>query len=479
MKKPTLNRRSFLRQSAGLTSVLTLGATGFFPTPAYTSVRSPSEKLNIGCIGIQNRGGASVAGVRHEQIIALCDIDDNYLASVGEHFPQAKRFFDYRDLFDQMGDKLDGVTVSTTDHTHAPIALAAMKRGIACYCEKPLAHSLEEVRKMVAVAKEKNLVTQMGIQIHAVENYRRAVETIRTGVLGQITDVWVWTSAGRKIVGLPEEKMECPPNIHWEQWLGPAPWREYHSSYLPGRWRAWWDFGSGRFGDMACHLTDLVFWSLNLRAPFSIHSTGPTDVHPQAAPPTLAVEYLFHPVKANSNNITGTTSSLIESPFRFPEVSAAVPAAIDLVDPFPVHWRVGAPPEILRLQGEKLGVTIPQWEQGILFVGTEGVFLVDYDRNILFPESKFGQYQRPVPSILSSKGHHAEWLEGIRTSNPRAALCDFEYGAALTETVMLGNISWRAGQKQLQWDREKMEITNVSEANSFLRKEYRKGWELE
>lgn len=473
MKTNKLNRRTFLVNSA-----LAGSALSFFPAPGICRVKSPSEKLNIACVGIKHRGGANVAGVKNENIVALCDIDDLYLEEVGAKFPNAKRFFDFREMLSVMGDKIDGVTVSTTDHTHASVALAVMKRGLHCYCEKPLAHTVEEVRKMVAVAKEKRLVTQTGIQIHATENYRRVLEYLRAGAIGTVTSATIWTPAGPAGIVPPTDKVPCPKNLHWDQWIGPAPWRPYHPCYLPGIWRRWWDFGSGRFGDMACHLTDLVFWALDIRTPISAQAKGPTNVHPTAAPPTLDIDYLFKREDRKSPD------------FHIPEVDphSGRASAIPAVDPFPVHWKVGTPPELLKQLGDEYKrkssnpsaeQDLKQLSQGILFIGTEGTLLCNYNELLLYPSTKYAKYAAPGKSIVRSEGHHAEWLKGIRENDPTDSLCNFEYGAALTESVMLGNISYRAGQKKILWDRAAGRITNLPEANAFLKKEYRKGWELE
>lgn len=437
MKKNLLTRRTFLRQTlAGGTSLPLL--TSLIAVPAIAKTRNPSEKLNIGCVGIMNRGGANVSGVSKENIIAICDIDDNYLEAVGKRFPNAKRFFDYREMVDKMGDKLDGVTVSTADHTHAPIALAFMRRGINCYCEKPIAHTIEEVRAMVQVAEEKKLVTQTGIQIHAGENYRRVVEALKGGAIGEIKKAWLWTPAGGRRSVPPAEKEICPKNIHWEQWIGPTLWHDYHSCYLPGSWRSWWDFGSGRFGDMACHLTDLIYWAVGLAGTLSVKATGSQCIDPTIAPVFMEIDYLMK--RKNSK------------------------------EPFPMHWTVGNPPAILKKNG------MPEWTQGMMFEGSDGMLLTDYDRNLLFPTEKFDQYKRPTRSIPSSPGHHEEWLQGIRQNNPVIPLCPLKYGALLTETAFLGNISYRVGQKEIQWDDKAMNITNVPEANAFLTKKYREGW---
>ena len=428
-----INRRTFIKAGGTMTGLLAFGGA------VTARERNLNDKLNLACIGVTNRGGANVSGVQGENIIALCDIDDERLEKVGARFKQAKGYFDFRTMLDEMDGKLDGVVVSTADHMHAQAALSAMRRGLHCYCEKPLAHTIREVREMVKTAKEKKLVTQMGIQIHAVENYRRVVELIRAGAIGEVKQVYLWTS-GRTRLTLPaKEKIPCPKNIHWNEWLGPARWRDYDPCYMPGIWRNWWDFGAGRFGDMACHLTDIVFWSLGISTPLSVIARGPIPERDDLTPAAMEIDYK------------------IEQPGKAP---------------LPMHWSIGNPPNILKEKG------LPLWNQAILFIGTDGILLCDYERNLLFPTEKYAKYQRPAKSIPSSPGHHQEWIQGIKEGNPQKALCAFEYGASLTETVFLGNISWRVGQKEICWDRKAGKITNLPEANKYLDKEYRKGWEL-
>ena len=422
-------RRNFLKAAGAL-------SLGGFAAPALLRGQNVNSKLALGCVGICGRGGASVSGVSGEAILALCDVDDHNLATVGERFPDAKRYFDYREMLAEMGDKLDAVTVGTTDHTHAPIALAAMRRGLHCYCEKPLAHTIEEIRAMMSLAAEKRLVTQMGTQIHAGETYRRAVEVLKAGAIGEVTDVWLWTPPGPSGLTLPTENPPCPATLHWDEWVGPSAYVEYNPCYCPGRWRYWWNFGSGRFGDMACHLTDLAYWALDLDWPETVRAVSQEpNVDPAATPAALEIEYLF-----------------------------TAPREIRM------HWRVGTPPSILKESG------IPEWSQGLLFSGPEGKLLVDYDRNVLFPEEKFANYQRPAPSIPSSPGHHAEWLAAIRANDPSAPLCEFQYGGRLNQAVFLGNISYRAGGQEIRFDPVAGQVTNLPEANAFLTKTYRDGW---
>ena len=427
------SRRNFLKAASALAAG---GFASSLASPFVSRALGANEKLALACVGVCGRGGASVSGVAGERIAALCDVDQTNLDKVGERFPEAKRYFDFREMLAELDGKIDAITVGTADHAHAPIAMAAMRKGIHCYCEKPLAHTIEEIRAMMKIAAEKKLVTQMGTQIHAGSTYRRAVEAIQAGMIGAVTDVWLWTPPGPEGLVPPTENPPCPETLHWDEWIGPSAYVDYNPCYCPGRWRYWWNFGSGRFGDMACHLTDLAYWALNLDWPTSVRAASPDEnVHPAATPGHLDIEYQF-----------------------------------DAPQKVKLHWRVGNPPEILA---EK---KLQKWNQGLLFVGEEGMLLVDYERNVLFPEEKFAGVARPSETIPPSPGHHAEWLAAIRANDPNAPLCEFQYGGRLNQAVFLGNISYRCGGKEIRWDPTAGRVTNLPEANAFLTKEYRDGW---
>ena len=219
-------------------------------------IESPNNRLNIGIIGTANRAQANITGVASENIVASCDIDDDYLAAMTQKFPAAKRYNDFRKLLEQKN--IDAVVISTADHTHAVIAVAAMKAGKHVYCEKPLAHTVSEARWVARAAAEYKLATQMGTQIHAEKNYRRVVELIQHGDIGPVTECHVWCEKSWSGGYRPAEKPPIPSRLHWDLWLGPAPERPYHPDYLPKNWRRWWDFGNGTLGDMGCHYLDLV-----------------------------------------------------------------------------------------------------------------------------------------------------------------------------------------------------------------------------
>jgi predicted dehydrogenase len=423
------SRRTFLKSAAAIGAGLYVGR----PAAAWAS-KSPNEKLDVACVGVGGRGFEDVQGVATENIVALCDVDDLRAAPAFEAHPQAKRFKDFRKLLDEQ--KYDAVVVGTTDHIHVPVAVAAMRRGLPVYVEKPLGHNVWEVRLATQLAKEKNLATQLGTQIHATDNYRRVVEAIQSGVIGPVRQVhvWVakiWSGGGDR----PNETQPVPPTLDWDLWLGPAPERPHHSTYYPANWRGWWDFGSGTLGDMGCHYMDLVFWALGLDAPTRVAAEGP-PAHPESAPNGLTVTYNF-PNKGDRPAVQMT-------------------------------WYDGE-----RTPKEIDGIKVPG--AGVLFVGDEGQMFADYTKYRLYPQEKFADWKAPEPTIPESIGHHAEWVRACKTGEPTT--CHFGYSGPLTETVLLGVVAHRVG-KPIEWDAANLRVANAPEAERLIRPEYRKGWEI-
>jgi len=431
MQTSRIRRREFLRTS------LAAGTAAALAAPALAQSKSPNEKLNIAAVGVAGRAAADVAGVSSENIVAICDVDENRLDGAAAKYSHAKKYVDFRKMLDEMDKQIDAVVVGTPDHTHMPAGVMAMRMGKHCYAEKPLSHNVYESRVAAEVAKQKNLATQMGTQIHAGDNYRRVVEMIQAGAIGPVHEVHVWCGKNWGGGQRPTETPPVPPHIHWDLWLGPAPERPYHPCYLPGQWRRWWDFGNGTLGDMACHYMDLPFWALKLRHPISVQAEGP-PVHPETCPTRLIVRYEF-------------------------------PARDDM-PPVEFTWYDGSNRPSLPAEWN-----IPVGGAGVLFVGKEGQLRADYGSRQLYPKEKFADYQPPEPTIPSSIGHHQEWIHACKTGEPTT--CNFDYSGALSEAVLLGNVAYRVGKK-LQWDGAAMKATNCPEADRYLRREYRQGWTL-
>jgi predicted dehydrogenase len=427
-----LTRRRFLQTSAALAA----SAAFTDPLPAAPRRLPPSERIRIGVVGLAGQGPANWKPCQNEEIVALCDVDLNRAGEARKAFPKAHFYQDYRRLLDQKD--VEAVIISTPDHHHAFVAVPAMRQGKHVYCEKPLAHSVSEVRLMMETAAKHKVVTQMGTQIHAGENYRRVVEIIQAGVIGPVRRVQVWCSTTPQ-PGERARKETPPPNgLDYNLWLGPAPHRPYHVSHLHFRWRWWWDFGGGVLADMACHYLDLPHWALNLRTPTIIAATGhKTYKGDNNVPDRMQVEYEY-PARGNQPPVHLTWYNSVTGP---------------------------------DLSGK---VTYPGYTSGVLVVGDKGQLLARYDSHRLLPEAQFKDFVRPRPTLPRSVGHHREWLQAIRKQG--TTTCNFEYSGALAETVLLGNVAYHCGQK-LQYDGRTGQV-NSRRAAQFLRRTYRKGWTL-
>lgn len=440
-----LSRREFIRAAlAAGTAIPAAGLLGTRTAPAAAAARkSPNEKLNLAVIGVAAKGEDNLNNVASENITVLCDIDAARLAKAAARFPQAKIYDDYRRVFDH--DDLDGVVISTPDHMHAIPTAEALRRGLALYCEKPLTHTVQEARTIRELTARHKVVTQMGTQIHAGDNYRRVVEIVQAGVIGPIDRVLVWQGA----IVPPCQRVaqgEVPKGISYDLWLGPAPYRPFHESHFHFKWRWWWDFGGGVLADMACHYMDLPFWALGLKAPSSVVCTR----HERGVDGT----------DANGNVLKRDNEppTLMQVDYQYPARGSHPPVHL-------TWYHGGWKPEGAEAYG--LG-------SAVVFEGANGRLLADYGTHKLFMQQ--GKEAQPVkPSIPNSIGHWKEWIDAVKTNGPTT--CNFEYAGALTEAVLLGNVSHRAGNRLLEWDAEKLRVTNEPSANQFLTKEYRKGWE--
>lgn len=422
--------------------------------PAFVRGQNLNDKLDVAIIGCGGRGGGNLAEIAKtgQNIVALCDVNGNNLKAAGAKFPQAQQFADYRKLYESL-KSFDAVAVSTPEHHHAFATMPALKLRKHVYCEKPLTHSIWECRQIREAAKAAKVATQMGTQIHATANYRRVVELVRGGAIGPVREAHVWVSrawgwqsdeeakANKDIVSVrarPSEAQTPPDFLDWDLWIGPAPMRPYNEVYFPGpKWYRWWDFGSGTMSDLGSHWNDLAFWALDLDAPTAISATGPAP-HPELAPASMSATYEY-------------------------AAKGSRPA-------LKLTWHQGASkPRIWEEKG------IPQWGNGVLFIGDNGMVLADYSKHVLLPEEKFKGFAPPAPTIPDSMGHHLEWIQACKTGAPTT--CNFEYSGALTEANHLGNVAYRVG-KRILWDAAKMEVTNAPEAAKIVRREYRPGWVL-
>lgn len=434
-----LDRRRFIR-TVGLAAAGSALAGCQTLTPRARKI-SANDKLNIAVIGVAGRGGENLKEVAAlENIVALCDVDSTRLVAAAEKFPAAKTYADFRRVIDQRD--IDAILIATPDHTHAVATAAALRSGRHVYCEKPLTHTLSEARLITELADKTGLVTQIGTQIHAGNNYRRVVELVQSGAIGRVSEVHVWASAVYGGADAPKDRPPVPANLDWDLWLGPVKSHPYHPEFAHFKWRNWWHFGGGSLADFGCHFMDLPFWALGLKHPTSAEPLAGPAVHPESTPPWLIVRFVFPGRPANAL----TTATV------------------------PLTWYHGGKrPEIV---GDDL---FAKYRGGVLFVGEKGMLISDYGKHTLLPEEKFKDFPRPTPFIPNSIGHHKEWTQAIKTGSPTT--CPFGYSGPLTETALLGNVAYRVGKK-LNWDAAKLRATGCPEADEFIQHHYRPGWRL-
>ncbi|MEZ6091471.1 MAG: Gfo/Idh/MocA family oxidoreductase [Pirellulaceae bacterium] len=423
--KPT--RRTVLQGS--------LLASGYWIAPEVRAAESKSanELLNIACIGIGGRGSANVGGVSSQNLVALCDVDQQRAGKVFEKYGKAEAFTDYRKMFDKLEKQIDAVVVSTPDHTHFHPSIAAMQRGKHLYCEKPMAHNVWEVRQMAKLAAKQKVATQLGCQRHTLSNMHRSVELIQAGAIGNVSEVHCWVGGDRGMPSVPNEFPKVPEGIQWDVWLGPATPRPYHSTYCPYGWRFWWDFGTGETGNWGCHILDIPFWALKLKYPTRVQASGP-PVHAQTTPKQMATMLRF----------------------ADPQVD--------------LHWyHAKNGPPILKERG------LDGKGMNTLFIGSEGMLLTGFNKLKLLPESKFADFKHPEPTIPDSPGFYKEWIAACKGGDP--ATCDFEYSGPLAEAVLLGNVAYRS-EGGFDWDGPTLTASNNERVAPLLKENYRKGWEV-
>jgi len=446
-----ISRRKFLATTATAAAAFTIVPRHVLGGPGY---RAPSDKLNIACVGVNGKGQSDIQSVSTENIVALCDVDDERLATTlkedGAKNPQLLKAPKYRD-FRVMLDKeksIDAVTVSTPDHTHAIVAMTAMHMGKHVFVQKPLTHTIYEARMLSKAARETGVVTQMGNQGHASEGARLINEWIADGAIGDVTEVHAWTNRPVWPQGIerPDTLPSVPPTLDWNLWIGPSPWRPYHPAYHPFAWRGWFDFGTGTIGDMGAHLLDQPFWALDLGAPTTVEASS-TEVLKETFPRSSIVRFGF-PKRGDKPPVTLTWYD-----------SGLRPARPEELEP-----------------GRRMG----DGDGGVIFVGTKGKLMHGTYASSprLIPETKMQEYKRPAKSIPRSPGIHEEWIEAIKSG--KKSTTDFSYASALTEMMLLGNIAIRTAKENviLQWDSAALRVTNLLAANEFIQMPYREGWSL-
>lgn len=441
------NRREFLKRSLG-------ASFGTVVLPGIVSADPPNSRVQHAAIGVGGMGWGDVQQIGSHpsvEIVAICDVDTARMAAAVKKFPNARRYQDWRELLDKDGDKIDSVNVSTPDHMHALITMTALNRGKHVYCQKPLTHDVHEARRVAEAAAKASVATQMGIQVNASIGYRMATKIIRDGAIGKVKLAYAWSN---KPVGnyrptgpRPSGEDPVPATLDWDAWLGTAPIRPYkHGVYHPTWWRGWQDFGVGWLGDMGCHIVDTPYNALRLSSPVRVRAEveaawrGTLSRRTETWPTWQIVHYTFP-----GNELTaGKTIELIWSDgYKYP----------------PDHARQ-------HIDNHEFP------PQGSLLIGEDGTMLLPHVAGPqLFPKDKFKGYSRPE---ILPRNHYHHWIDACRQKGRTTA--GFDYAGPLTEVILLGTVALRCPGQELIWDAAQMKITNLPDANQYLRRSYREGW---
>lgn len=477
----SITRRKFIQQSS-----LAMGS--FFIVPRHVlgkGFTAPSDKLNIAAVGAGGKGTSDILNAWNNgvnNVVSLCDVDWGRAKSSIDKFPKATKYKDFRIMLEKEKD-IDAVTISTPDHNHAIIAMMAMQMGKHVYVQKPLTHDIYEARMLTEAARKYKVVTQMGNQGASSAGTKQMNVWFDKGLIGKVHTVHVWTNRPVWPQGIPKPtgKPEMPKDIAWDNWVGTAPWTDYHPSYHPFKWRGWWDFGTGALGDMACHLMDHPYRVLGLGYPTEVEcSVGSVflkdwtaEYLPDGCPPSSSVQLKFKATKKNKSDVNLTWSDGGIRPFH-PEL---IPAEDALGD--------------------------PDSSNGVIMIGTKGIMLCGtYGANPRIYKNNGEKIvmEKPDPGvmILPENGHQIAWTEACKTGFDSAAhkglSSSFDSAGPLTESILMGNLAIRSyglrtekktgtgfdypGRKKLLWDGTNMRITNFEEANQFVKREYREGWKM-
>lgn len=442
-----MNRREFLA-----TSTLAAAAPLVLPAGKVFGADAPSNKLNIALIGAYGRGREFWDKLATQNVVAVCDVNEKHLALAGEKFPAARHYVDWRECLDHQG--LDAVIICTLDHTHAMIALWAMNRNLHVYLEKPMAVSVEEARLVRAayLQKKDKLATQVGTQFHANPNFNRVRELIHDGVIGELEEACAWNDRQFRRKGYPVAQGEPPPELHYDLWLGPAPFHPYSPAYFAGKvgancleWNMYWDFGTGQVGDMGSHTMDLIWNAIEAGAPVSAEAKG-DPFNPDVIPVELAAHFQ-HPANSWRTDIK-------------------------------VSWyQGGAMPE-----SPSKWADLKQIRRGAMFTGSQGYLICDFTDRLIIPissRSDFTYYKRrEAKDVLPSmRGFMEEWFNACKDPTRNKTSCNFDYNGQMIEQQLLGLVAYRTGAR-IEYDSIAGKVTNSERANQFLRRQYRDGWKL-
>jgi predicted dehydrogenase len=475
-----MSRRGFLKGAAAGAGLIVLA------NPWSARSYAQNAKVRFANVGVGGRGGGHLGWASAEELAAVCDADRDTVDKVAAKYPGAKKFDDWRKMFDEMLAKIDGVVCATPDHTHFPVAYTAVKNKKHCYCEKPLTHGIWEARTLAQITKQNKVATQMGNQGHANEGNRRVVEWVRAGVIGEVKEIHTWTNRPIWPQGKlgPFQEAPEPATLNWDAWLGVAPKRAYFvddkgaSPVHRFKWRGWFDYGCGAVGDMGCHTWDCVWWSMDPRAPLSCEPVKAVELGTETWPKQMVVRWEFGPSAADSPyKRPGFAAYWYEGGLK-PEVPQEM-----LDDP---ALKDGAPPQEADAkapkgkkkakEGGSKGPQLPG--SGSLFIGTKGKLLVEGDYGNsphLIPTAVMNEFKKNMPPRMEgSPGHQAEFVMGARGEKPwDFPKSNFTYGGPLVEAMLLGNVTVRLGKK-VQWDPQNLKCPGCPQADLLIKREYRK-----
>lgn len=449
-KQNLISRRNFIGMTATTGAAFTI-----LPSFVVSGLghKAPSDKLNIAGIGIGGKGAVNIGTMSTENIVALCDVDWDYAKNTFEKYPGAKRFWDYRKMFDEMGKDIDAVMIATADHTHAIIAADAMVLGKHVFCQKPLTHSVYESRLLTQLARKYKVATQMGHQGSSSPEVRTIREWIANGEIGEVTEAHAWTNRPLWPQGLsrPAEEMAIPETLNWDLFIGPAQMRPYNRAYHPWDWRGWWDFGTGALGDMACHILDPVYSSLELGYPTEVEGSS-TAINTDGAPQAQIVEYTFPKRKSSKNK-------------NLPEVK--------------VTWYDGG---LMPRRPKELADGVPLMEDDMgacLFVGTKDKLMCNLGgikpRLLSGRVPNVAETLRRIPGYkvggIDDVPHAQDWIRACKESpeNRVQSTANFDYAGPFNEMVVMGVLAVRlqALNRVLKWDGENMQFTNISDTDEL------------
>lgn len=472
------SRRSFIKNSG-------LAAAGFMIVPRHVLGRgflAPSDRLIVAGVGVGGKGESDIANFYKSgkaDIAFLCDVDDRRASNTVKKFPQAKYYKDWREMFDKESKNFDAVSVSTPDHNHAVIGLAAMQLGKHVYIQKPLTHDIYEARILTDAARRYNVVTQMGNQGSSGDGVRQLVEWYDAGLIGDVHTVYCWTDRPIWPQGIPwpTTKADVPKELNWDLWLGTAPYKDYVDKIVPFNWRGWWDYGTGALGDMGCHIVEPAFRVLNLKYVKDVQASVGTvyidefkrGYFPESCPPSSHITLTF----PKSNKTMGDVK---------------------------VHWMDGG------IQPERPDELLPNevfgdGGNGTLFIGTKGKMMcATYGANPkLLPTSRTNEVKVPqtIPRVPGgAEGHYAQWVEGCIAGHGKMEMSSpFEVAGPLTEALLMANLAIRGNDLRvprqsgngfnypgrnikLLWDNQNMKVTNFDEVNQYVKRQYREGYRL-